>query len=970
MAIDDTVVNQAQIDAAKSFQKASEDLRRMAENQGKVTFIEEAGLTKRDLLTKLEDKFLKSQIARAAYNQFIAIRKQKKEDKAMADALGMDRLQYKRYKRQVAEDKATKAFEAQRVAAMEEMVGEETTKQQLAMEAIKRDEDRKIAESEQQLANGEITAEAHQAQIEASDLAKENAEKTLEETRKSLEDKAALDQKEADERATIDAKALIEGRTREAHLANMSTEAYDQMREDAEKENELRRKGHAEDDRLRRVQENGIEAASLEIQRQGEVSNAAADSEGEEGGGGGMTPAEMDADRAAQVEFRNRQIDLLQQIADNIGGASGGSAEDSSEGSSPFGKAMKGALSGLGKGIGALGKGIGVFLKMVGSGAGKLIVSLAKGFAALGKALGPIGKGLGKAITFLLKGLAKGVKAFINPAVIGGLAVFTLGMIGLGAALRLAAPAFEALAPIIIKMADVIGNVLMTAIKEIPEIFRSIGYVIESVGITITAVIDAIGGAIESVGKGFLMIGESVKRVLNGIASVVKAIGDSISGVIGSIGSSIAEVVNAVRGDARAEAEAQIAVLEAQTLSIQKLSRLDPGTMAATAAGIESIKNALAGLGSPSLMGAIGKFLGDDGPIGELLELAKNAQGITDASNALVKFVENAKLFEEGIEIDDSVIKGIQRVVKALGSGNPQALGSFSNAVNAINNIDEKKIGLLSKINIPQVMPPTAAEYERIFKALQTAEPSTIEKVQGFFSKVFSRPQRSQRSQRPQRGSALESMRQRQSVDAAGASGGKIDQLKALIADPNTTNTDRTRAKKKLRRLQQAEAAGFSRENVTAAGGSMSSINAAAKDVAGAAVTKQDSAEQMILTPAQKKKLDFLRDKKEKMRPGGRGEKSIERDIRHIERMGKAAYNKSMNPNRRFSGDLSGRRNMQAAAIAGAPPSANNYGGGPSGATNVSTISAPTTNVNHHHSPVNKKPTSEVAKLMRSQNIM
>jgi len=149
MAIDDTVVNQAQIDAAKSFQKASEDLRRMAENQGKVTFIEEAGLTKRDLLTKLEDKFLKSQIARAAYNQFIAIRKQKKEDKAMADALGMDRLQYKRYKRQVAEDKAKKAFEAQRVAAMEEMVGEETTKQQLAMEAIKKDEARpfKVADN-------------------------------------------------------------------------------------------------------------------------------------------------------------------------------------------------------------------------------------------------------------------------------------------------------------------------------------------------------------------------------------------------------------------------------------------------------------------------------------------------------------------------------------------------------------------------------------------------------------------------------------------------------------------------------------------------------------------------------------------------------------------------------------------------------------------------------------------------------
>ena len=85
-------------------------------------------------------------------------------------------------------------------------------------------------------------------------------------------------------------------------------------------------------------------------------------------------------------------------------------------------------------------------------------------------------------------------------------------------------------------------------------------------------------------------------------------------------------------------------MLNAQTESIQKLSKIDPGTMAATATGIESIKSALSGLGSPSLLGMLGKMFGGGGPIADLLELAKNSQGITDASSALNSFVENAKL--------------------------------------------------------------------------------------------------------------------------------------------------------------------------------------------------------------------------------------------------------------------------------------------------------------------------------------
>ena len=258
---------------------------------------------------------------------------------------------------------------------------------------------------------------------------------------------------------------------------------------------------------------------------------------------GGQADAQrrVAVDRAAHVDEAGRvgrdthRVGQWEQLG--VGGGDGGG----------------GMLAGLGKGIASLGKGIGVFLKSVGSGAGKLVISLAKGFAALGKALGPIGKGIGRAIAGILQGFAKGVMAFANPLVVGGLAVFTLGMIGLGAALRLAAPAFEAIAPVLIKVADVIGNVLMTAIKEVPAILREIGGVITAVGTQIRGIIDSIGNSIRK-------IGSAVKEVLDGISGVITAIGNTVSGVITSVADSIATVVNAVRGDAKAEAEAQVMV--------------------------------------------------------------------------------------------------------------------------------------------------------------------------------------------------------------------------------------------------------------------------------------------------------------------------------------------------------------------------------------------------------------------------
>ena len=600
------------------------------------------------------------------------------------------------------------------------------------------------------------------------------------------------------------------------------------------------------------------------------------------------TKAEADQERASQEAWKTSQISLLETIALNTMGGGGAGGEGGGEGGSGGGGMGK-----FGKGIASLGKGIGAFIKAIGKGAGAALKGLAFGFAALGKALIPLGKGIGKVIQFVLMGIAKGVAAFANPATAIGLGLITLAFIGLAAALRIAGPALE-----------------------------GVGFVIESVGMVFVGVIEAISGGLEKIGRGIRSVGAGVKDVLQGVEGVIRGIGDSISGVITSVAEGIATVVKAVKGDAKAEAEAQIAVLNAQTESIQKLSKIDPGTMAATATGIESIKSALSGLGSPSLLGMLGKMFGGGGPIADLLELAKNSQGITDASSALNSFVENAKLFEKGVKVDSSVIKGIEMAVQALGSGDPAGLQSLSNAIESINTLDESKIGLLNKITIPQVMPPTAAEYERIFKAMQSAEPSTIEKVQGFFSNVFGRKPREARQARTPRG--------------AGSAGS---------VDPATVGQGMAEGD-----VEGMEGAGM--------------LGSAAKDVStGGAVAKG----KMILTPAQQKKLAMLR-RRLKGKTSNNAKKRIERDIRSIERKGRAAYNKSVNPSKKFSGDFAGTsRNTQAAAISSSPPSAGDYGGGPAGgSTMVNNMSAPTTNVNNHTSPMTNRPTSRSAETLRA----
>ena len=118
--------------------------------------------------------------------------------------------------------------------------------------------------------------------------------------------------------------------------------------------------------------------------------------------------------------------------------------------------AVKGLVSGMAQGAGA---------QMVGGaaagGAG----------AGAGKGMGGMMKGMGRG----MKALAVGVRAFASPMVIAGLAVITAAIIGIGFALKLAAPGIEAFG------------------KAIKSVFEGIAAVVKAVGDSIANIIEKVG---------------------------------------------------------------------------------------------------------------------------------------------------------------------------------------------------------------------------------------------------------------------------------------------------------------------------------------------------------------------------------------------------------------------------------------------------------------------------------------------
>lgn len=116
-------------------------------------------------------------------------------------------------------------------------------------------------------------------------------------------------------------------------------------------------------------------------------------------------------------------------------------------------------------------------------------------FGMLGGLMGAAGTALAAGITALgvaIRGLAGGVMMLANPLALLGLAAFTAAVIGIGYALKIAAPGLKVFADAVVEIADIIGKTFLGAMERIPPIFESIGGVIETIGESISGIITTV----------------------------------------------------------------------------------------------------------------------------------------------------------------------------------------------------------------------------------------------------------------------------------------------------------------------------------------------------------------------------------------------------------------------------------------------------------------------------------------------
>jgi hypothetical protein len=165
-----------------------------------------------------------------------------------------------------------------------------------------------------------------------------------------------------------------------------------------------------------------------------------------------------------------------------------------------------------------------------GAAAASPVQSAVGGIQSATSSVGSTGGGIGATLTSMAGGLTA-----LTPLI--------PTMLALAAAILLITPALFALAPIAIKIAEVIGNVLVKALEMagpiITSIFKGIGSVIESIGKAISGVITSIADSISKLGG---LNPVQLLAVAGGIAALAGAIAifggaSAVGGFLSGIGS-------------------------------------------------------------------------------------------------------------------------------------------------------------------------------------------------------------------------------------------------------------------------------------------------------------------------------------------------------------------------------------------------------------------------------------------------
>jgi len=227
------------------------------------------------------------------------------------------------------------------------------------------------------------------------------------------------------------------------------------------------------------------------------------------------------------------------------------------------------------------------------SGGGGLMAGIATGMKALGSGFAGLGKGLGKGLRTALTGLAEGLAALVVPATL-----LIPAMLSLGAALNLAAPAFTALAPVVIKLADVFGNIFMKALQMLPDVIKSVGDVVMGVVSVISdSIINIVNTVTESIerlsnvnGSNLMDVGKGLLAIAGGMVAFAGA------NVLAGISNLATALFGAVSGGSPID-------------QFERLANMSDGLMKA-ADGIDAIATAMQGFAKvdPKSMEAINEF--------------------------------------------------------------------------------------------------------------------------------------------------------------------------------------------------------------------------------------------------------------------------------------------------------------------------------------------------------------------------
>ena len=201
-----------------------------------------------------------------------------------------------------------------------------------------------------------------------------------------------------------------------------------------------------------------------------------------------------------------------------------------------------------------------------------------------------------------------------------GLGLITVAVIALATALRIAAPAIEA-------MGKVILNVM-----------QGVGAVIESVGKGIAAIVTAIGSVVlkvfEGIGAVIVSVGKAIQAVFKGIGSIIMGIGNSIASIFTAIGKA---AMMAGKGVAFIF-EGMASLGDSFTGFIKEIGSLSGTQLLGAAAGLTAVGAALVVMTAGSTISQIAKGFANlfsDDPIAQFIALGKVAPNITEMADVM-----------------------------------------------------------------------------------------------------------------------------------------------------------------------------------------------------------------------------------------------------------------------------------------------------------------------------------------------